>query len=209
MRLTPILLLFLSLPVAATQVSIVTNLGEIVVQLDEESAPLTVANFLEYVDNDAYDNTIFHRVIQGFVVQGGGHYSDMSEAEEGNSIENEAANGLRNDRGTISMAREDEIDSARRQFFINVVDNDRLNHSPENSCTREQQAAAIAASERGLSRPLTCKNYGYAVFGRVVSGMDVVDLIELSDTGSVGAHDDVPLSPILILSIERIEAATP
>ncbi len=204
--LVPVLLggLFGALPAMATQVSIVTNLGDIVVELDEQKAPETAANFLEYVDSDAYDNTIFHRVIQGFVVQGGGHYADMSEAEEGDAINNEAANGLLNVRGTISMAREDEIDSARRQFFINVVDNERLNHNPEKSCTREDQAAAAAALERGLHRPLTCKNYGYAVFGKVISGMDVVDLIELSDTGSVGGHDDVPITPILILSVERV-----
>ena len=106
--------LFLPSDVLASMVRITTSLGDIVVDLDEENAPITVANFLDYVDRDAYDNTIFHRVIRGFMVQGGGHYTDMSEAEEAEPIRNEADNGLRNDRGTISMARMNEIDSTGR-----------------------------------------------------------------------------------------------
>lgn len=204
MRILILLVVFLSMPAHATRVNIVTSLGDIVVELNEEKAPVTVANFLDHVDRDAYDNTIFHRVIPGFMVQGGGHYTDMSEAEEGGLIHNEADNGLRNDRGTIAMARMNKIDSASRQFFINVVDNDRLNHSSK-SCTREDEAEMAAARERGLHKPVTCKSFGYAVFGRVVEGMDVVDLIELSETSSVGPYDDVPITPILILSIERID----
>ena len=207
-RRLPVLILFclcfaISLPSLATQVEIKTSLGSFVVELDEEKAPVSVANFLAYVDAGAYTDTIFHRVIPGFMVQGGGHYRDMSEAEDGETIFNEAANGLKNLRGTIAMARFDEIDSASRQFFINAADNDFLDHKPT-SCTREDMAAEAAARARGLRKPRTCDSYGYAVFGRVVSGMDIVDLIEFTETRDVASHQDVPVVRVVILSIDRV-----
>jgi peptidyl-prolyl cis-trans isomerase A (cyclophilin A) len=189
----------------AEEVLISTNLGEIVIELDEEKAPITVANFLGLVDSGAYKDTIFHRVIPGFMVQGGGHYLDMTEAEESEAIINEADNGLVNVRGTISMARMNEIDSASRQFFINVVANKRLNHGKK-SCTRKDEATAAAARARGSYKPITCKSFGYTVFGRVTSGMDVVDLIEVTETNTLGQYDDVPVTPIIILSVDRVVA---
>ncbi len=188
---------------SAVEVLISTNLGDIVIELDEEKAPITVANFLGLVDSGAYNDTIFHRVIPGFMVQGGGHYMDMTEAEESETIINEADNGLMNRRGTIAMARMNEIDSASRQFFINVVANKRLNHGRQ-SCTRKDEATAAAARARGSYKPITCKSFGYAVFGSVTSGMDVVDLIELTETHTVGEYDDVPVTPIIIRSVQRI-----
>ena len=199
-------LLAMPLQVLATQVQITTNLGDIVVELNEEKAPITVANFLSYVERQAYDNTIFHRVIPGFMVQGGGYYRDLTEAPDGEMITNEAANGLSNSRGTIAMARFSEIDSASRQFFINVTDNDYLDHQPD-SCTRADEAAVAEAAARGMRKPLTCKSYGYAVFGRVVSGMEIVDLIELTETRAVGEFDDVPTTPVVILSVRRLDDA--
>jgi cyclophilin family peptidyl-prolyl cis-trans isomerase len=189
----------------AEDVLISTNLGEIVIELDEEKAPITVAHFLGLVDSGAYNDTIFHRVIPGFMVQGGGYYQDMAEAEESEMIVNEADNGLSNNRGTIAMARMNEIDSASRQFFINVVANKRLNHGKK-SCTRKQEATIAAARARGIHKPTTCKSFGYAVFGKVTSGMDVVDMIEVTETSIVDAYDDVPVIPVVILSIDRIVA---
>ncbi len=188
---------------SAEEVLISTNVGKIVVELNEEKAPITVANFLALVDSGAYKDTIFHRVIPGFMVQGGGHYLDMTEAEESESIINEADNGLLNVRGAIAMARMNEIDSASSQFFINVVANERLDHS-EKSCTRKDETTAAAARARGSYKPITCKSFGYAVFGKVISGMDVVDLIEVIETDTVGEYDDVPVTPIIILSIDRV-----
>ena len=185
------------------RVLINTSLGEIVVGLDPDNAPVTVANFLDYVDRGGYDNTIFHRVIPVFMIQGGGRYADLSEAPEGESIRNEADNGLKNLRGTIAMARFDDIDSASRQFFINTADNDNLDHSAD-SCTREDQVRDAAQRERGLFRPLTCSTFGYAVFGRVESGMEVVDEIELVETQAVDDFYDLPVTPVVILSIERL-----
>ena len=200
-----LMLLAYSLFAAAQQVVIKTSLGDIVIELNAEAAPATVENFLSYVDRDAFDNTIFHRVIPGFMVQGGGYYADLSEADEGDPVMNEAANGLKNVRGTVAMARQDEIDSARRNFFINVANNRSLNHH-KRSCTREDEASVAAARKRGVTKPVRCKNYGYAVFGKVVTGMDIVDLIEVTDTQTVGEFDDVPVAPIVIFSIDRVDA---
>ena len=189
--------------IGGVQVVIKTSLGEITVELDEEKAPVTVANFLQYVDGDSYDNTIFHRVIANFMIQGGGYYGDMSEAPEKGMIRNEADNGLINKKGTISMARMNLIDSAGRQFFINTKNNSFLDHSSK-SCTREQELKNAELRSQGRYKPQTCESFGYAVFGEVIDGMDVVDLIEMSDTQSVGPFSDVPKTPITIKSIERV-----
>lgn len=185
------------------EVVIDTSLGEIVVELYPDKAPVTVANFLNYVDEGAYDGSIFHRVIPGFMIQGGGYRPDMSEMPEGETIHNEADNGLRNEAGTIAMARMNAIDSASRQFFINVDDNTHLDHIAE-SCTREQVAEVEAAREKGLYKPLTCKGFGYAVFGRVVEGMDVVHDIEMVETGMKQGFRDVPTRTVLIESVRRV-----
>jgi cyclophilin family peptidyl-prolyl cis-trans isomerase len=149
-----------------------TSLGRIRIQLDKEKAPLTVANFLKYVRSGHYDGTIFHRVIPNFMVQGGGFAPDMSEAPTMPPVKNEAKNGLRNERGTIAMARTNDPNSATAQFFINVKDN-----------------AALDYGIRGA---------GYAVFGRVLEGMDVVDKIVAVSTTTRGPHQNVPVDPILI-----------
>ena len=191
----------------AKDVLISTNLGEIVIELNEKSAPVTVGHFLSLVDSGAYKDTIFHRVIPGFMVQGGGLYMDLAEADESEMIINEADNGLSNVRGSIAMARMNEIDSASRQFFINVVANKRLNHGRK-SCTRKDEATVAAARARGSYKPTTCKSFGYAVFGKVTSGMDVMDMIEITETSTVGEYDDVPVTPIVILSIDRMVTET-
>ena len=153
-------------------VVITTSMGEITVQLDAEKAPLSVANFLEYVKSNHYNGTIFHRVIKGFMVQGGGMTADMREKPTRAPIKNEAANGLTNERGTLAMARTADVDSATSQFFINTgTKNAFLDHK--------------------------VRDYGYAVFGKVVGGMDVVDKIESVKT----APGDVPLEPVVIKSI--------
>lgn len=198
-----LLLLMASAVSAETLVVIKTNLGDITLALNEEAAPVTVANFLSYVDDDAFDGTIFHRVIEGFMVQGGGYLPDLTEAPEREMILNEADNGLKNDRGTIAMARSDGIDSAARQFFINVTKNRSLNHS-KRSCTREDMAKIEAQRERGIRKPQTCKSFGYAVFGRVNAGMDVVDQIERKETRTVGPFNDLPVTPIVVLAVERL-----
>lgn len=166
---------------AAPRVSLTTSEGTIVLELNESRAPVTVRNFLEYVRKGHYDGTIFHRVIGDFMIQGGGMTPDMKERSTGKPIENEARNGLRNDRGTVAMARTNVVNSATAQFFINVVNNDMLNHmaSPPPGVPREQV-------------------FGYAVFGKVVSGMDVVERIRSVPTGSAGPHRNVPLKPVLI-----------
>ena len=153
-----------------------TNLGDITIELDEEKAPVTVANFLSYVDDKFYDGTIFHRVIPGFMIQGGGLKSDLSQKSTKDPIKNEAANGLKNDRGTIAMARTMVVDSATAQFFINTVDNDFLNFAAP-----------------------TPQRFGYAVFGKVTKGMDVVDKIEAVETGTVSYYQDVPKQTVEIL----------
>ena len=149
--------------------------GVITLELDAEKAPKSVANFLAYVAKGHYDKTIFHRVIDGFMIQGGGFTEDMSQKPTLDPITNEANNGLRNDRYTIAMARTSDPHSASAQFFINVGDNDFLNHT--------------APSRQG---------WGYAVFGRVIEGTDVVDAIRQVKTGRSGFHDDVPKEPVVI-----------
>lgn len=184
-------------------VVIETSLGDITLLLDPGNAPITVANFLSYADRGSYDDTVFHRVVIGFVVQGGGYDAAMLERESDSTIHNEADNGLKNLRGTISMARNDEIDSASNQFFINVSDNASLDHT-ESSCTRVQQETELKARDRGMIKPRTCTTFGYAVFGKVVGGMDVVDEIELVDTKSIDGFDDFPVEPIIIRSVRRL-----
>ena len=156
-----------------------TNHGVITLELDADKAPVTVANFLAYVEAGHYDNTIFHRVIDGFMIQGGGFEPGMNQKPTGEQIKNEADNGLKNERGTIAMARTQAPHSATAQFFINVADNDCLNfRSPD------------------------LQGWGYCVFGRVTEGMDVVDSIRKVKTGSSGFHQDVPKEDVVI---ERAE----
>jgi peptidyl-prolyl cis-trans isomerase A (cyclophilin A) len=163
---------------AKPQVVLETSKGNITIELDPARAPATVENFLKYVDDGFYNGTIFHRVIDGFMIQGGGMNENMREKSTRPPIKNEASNGLSNTRGTIAMARTNDPNSATAQFFINLVDN-----------------------SRGLDpRPGSA---GYAVFGRVVEGMDVVDQIAKVRTGTKGMHGDVPLEPILIKSARR------
>ena len=152
-----------------------TSMGVIKIELYPDKAPVSVKNFLAYVKEGHYDGTIFHRVIPGFMVQGGGFARDMSQKATRESIKNEADNGLKNDRGTLAMARTSVVDSATAQFFINTVNNDFLNH-----------------------RAKTPQGYGYAVFGKVTEGMDVVDKIAAAKTGTVKGHGDVPLQAITL-----------
>lgn len=159
-----------------------TSLGDLTIELDDQAAPVTVSNFLEYAGNGHYDGTIFHRVIQGFMIQGGGMTSDLRARPTHDPILNEAANGLKNRRGTIAMARTSDPDSATSQFFINHRDNDFLDY-------KGPQPDRI----------------GYAVFGRVVEGLDVVDKIASVKTGSKGSYDDVPKQPVEILSVRLAE----
>ena len=155
-----------------------TNKGVIDIELDHEHAPKSSANFEQYVRDGFYDGTIFHRVIKGFMIQGGGFERGMKEKATRAPIENEAANGLKNNKYTIAMARTSDPDSATSQFFINVANNDFLNHKNE-----------------------TPSGYGYAVFGKVVQGQDVVDRIKAVSTGSYGPYHDVPNTPVIIKSI--------
>ena len=169
-------------PPAAAQnpvVVIETSLGSITAELDRRAAPVSVANFLAYAESGFYDGTIFHRVIRGFMIQGGGMTADLQRKETRAPIRNEATNGLSNDRGTLAMARTNVVDSATAQFFINTVDNSR------------------SLDNRGTDPG----SYGYAVFGRVVDGMDVVDEIESASTGRRGPFNDVPNTTIEILSV--------
>jgi len=181
------LCLFVSLAAAANpQVELKTNMGSIVLELDSERAPLTVANFLQYVKDGQYDGTIFHRVIPGFMIQGGGLGADFGEKRTRKPVRNEAANGLKNTVGTIAMARTADPHSATAQFFINVADNDFLNF-----------------------RFPTQEGYGYTVFGKVVKGMDVVDRIVKLPTGPGPApHANVPRKPVIIESARLVETAT-
>ncbi len=165
-------------------VKLETTMGEIVLELDAAKAPKTVANFLEYVNNGHYNGTIFHRVINGFMIQGGGMSADMKEKPTGEPIENEADNGLTNETYTVAMARTSDPHSATAQFFINVKKNDFLNHT--------------AKDERG---------WGYAVFGKVVKGHGVVNKMKAVATGRMGFHDDVPKEPIVITSATVVEEA--
>lgn len=152
-----------------------TSAGSITIELDDEKAPLSVANFLDYVKQGHYDGTVFHRVIKGFMVQGGGFEPGMKQKPTGSPIRNEASNGLKNKRYTLAMARTSDPHSASAQFFINTVDNDFLDFRAENA-----------------------QGWGYAVFGRVVEGTEVVDAIERVKTGRKGFHDDVPLEDVHI-----------
>ena len=152
-----------------------TNFGDIIIELDFDKAPKTAANFQQYCEEGFYRDTIFHRVIDGFMVQGGGMNIDMSEKETRENIENEADNGLKNNTGTLAMARTMEPHSASAQFFINLKDNDFLNHSGKNS-----------------------QGWGYCVFGKVVEGMNVVEKIKAVKTGNSGHHQDVPKDPVII-----------
>ncbi len=157
-----------------------TSLGAFTLELDTENAPVSAENFLAYVDEGFFDGLIFHRVIPGFMIQGGGMLPDMSQKKNKAPIKNEATNGLKNARGTIAMARTNDINSATSQFFINLSDNDFLNHAPG--------------------------NYGYAVFGKVVDGMDTIDRIASERTARRKGHDDVPATDVVITSAKRVEA---
>jgi peptidyl-prolyl cis-trans isomerase B (cyclophilin B) len=156
-----------------------TNVGVIGLELDTKNAPDTVANFLKYVKSGFYNNTVFHRVIDGFMVQGGGFEPGMKQKATQGGVKNEADNGLKNDRYTVAMARTSDPHSATAQFFINVSDNAFLNHTAP-----------------------TAQGWGYCVFGKVVEGMDVVDKIKKAPTGSRGMHQDVPVEDVVI---ERAE----
>lgn len=158
-----------------------TTLGNFTVELDAGSAPVSSENFLRYVDDGHLDGTVFHRVIPGFMIQGGGFQADMMQKPTRKPIKNEADNGLRNRRGSIAMARTNDIASATAQFFVNLVDNAFLDHRPG--------------------------NHGYAVFGRVVDGMDVIDRIAAVKTGRRHGHDDVPVEPVIVTAARRVDAA--
>ncbi|EAQ97854.1 peptidylprolyl isomerase [Congregibacter litoralis] len=160
-------------------VTLNTTYGPIKIELNAEKAPVTVANFLMYAREGLYDGTIFHRVIDNFMIQGGGFDADMQQKETKEPIENEADNGLKNDFGTVAMARTMDPHSATAQFFINVKDNDFLNHSGK-----------------------TMQGWGYAVFGKVVDGEDVLDKIRAVPTTSRGGHQDVPAETVIIESVE-------
>ncbi len=166
-----------------SRVQMTTTFGNLIIELDGEKAPKTVANFLSYVADGFYDGTIFHRVIDNFMVQGGGFDTDMRQKPTKEPIENEADNGLENARGTIAMARTMDPHSATAQFFINVKDNDFLNHSGKNM-----------------------QGWGYTVFGRVVEGDNVLDRIRVVATGNSAGHQDVPVEPIVIESVTLLDA---
>ncbi|MEX2488461.1 MAG: peptidylprolyl isomerase [Pseudomonadales bacterium] len=185
-------------------VRITTSKGDIVVELYPEKAPITVRNFLESVEAGAYDNSIFHRVISNFMIQGGGYTPELEELPAGETIPNEADNGLRNLKGTVAMARLNEIDSARRQFFINLADNAHLDHSAD-SCTREDEQKQAQARQRGLYKPLGCRTFGYAVFGKVIEGMDVVEQIGAAETARVDRFPNMPVEPIVIETVEPLK----
>jgi len=155
-----------------------TTLGSFSVEFFEKEAPISVANFLKYVDDGFFDGTIFHRIVPGFVIQGGGFTEDLTQKKTKPAIKNEADNGLKNGRGTLSMARTNDINSATSQFFVNLKDNDFLDHT------------------RG--------NFGYAVFAKVTEGMDVIDKIAAVETGRKRGFDDVPLEPVIMTTVRRI-----
>jgi cyclophilin family peptidyl-prolyl cis-trans isomerase len=155
-----------------------TTLGDFTIELLEKEAPLSVANFLRYIDDEFFDGTIFHRIVPGFVIQGGGFTEDMTQKTTQPPVKNEADNGLKNKRGTLSMARTNDINSATSQFFVNLKDNNFLDHSRA--------------------------NFGYAVFARVTEGMDVVDKIAAVKTGRRRGFDDVPEDAVIMKSVRRI-----
>jgi peptidyl-prolyl cis-trans isomerase B (cyclophilin B) len=156
-------------------VKLTTNFGDITLELNADKAPITVANFLQYVESGFYDGVIFHRVIDGFMVQGGGFDADMKQKKTKDEIKNEADNGLSNDKYTVAMARTSIPDSASSQFFINIADNNFLNHTAK-----------------------TSSGWGYCVFGKVVEGMDIVDKIATVKTTSKSGHRDVPAESVTI-----------
>lgn len=160
-------------------VKLETSEGDILIEFFPEEAPITVENFLQYVDDGFFNETIFHRVLPGFVIQGGGFTSEMDRKETRDKIKNEADNGLKNERGTLSMARTAEVDSATSQFFINLSDNVPLDHGE--------------------------RDFGYAVFAKVVEGMDVVDKIAQVETSNSGMHQNVPVEPVIVNSASRTE----
>jgi peptidyl-prolyl cis-trans isomerase A (cyclophilin A) len=155
-----------------------TSLGDFTVELFEKDAPLSVANFLSYIDAGFFDGTIFHRIVPGFVIQGGGFTEDMTQKKTQSPVKNEADNGRKNKRGTLSMARTSDINSATSQFFVNLKDNEFLDHS------------------RG--------NFGYAVFAQVTEGMDVIDKIAAVETGRKRGFDDVPVEAVIMKSVRRL-----
>lgn len=165
-----------------SKVKLSTNHGDIVLQLDAEKAPLTTENFVQYVKDGHYNGTVFHRVIKGFMIQGGGFEAGMNQKKTRASIQNEADNGLKNKKYSIAMARTMDPHSASAQFFINASDNDFLNHSGKNT-----------------------QGWGYAVFGEVIEGREVVDAIEQVATGSKAGHQDVPKDDVIIEKAEIIE----
>ncbi len=154
-----------------------TTKGSFTLEMFPEKAPITVENFLTYVDDGFFDGTIFHRVIPGFMIQGGGFTEGMEQKSTRDTIKNEADNGLKNERGALSMARTQDINSATSQFFVSVADNAFLDHGG--------------------------RDFGYAVFAKVVDGMDVVDEIAKVPTGNKGGHQDVPVEPVIVLSAKR------
>lgn len=154
-----------------------TTFGELLIELYPDKAPLTVENFLAYVDAGFYNGTIFHRIVPGFVVQGGGFTENMEQKATRPPIKNEADNGLRNERGTLSMARTQDVDSATTQFFINLQDNASLDHGS--------------------------RDFGYAVFGKVIEGLDTVDRIAAVPTSNRGMHQNVPVDPVVVQSARR------
>ncbi len=170
------------MPDAPTKVKLETTLGDIVIQLNAEKAPISAKNFLTYVEEGFYDGTIFHRVIPGFMAQGGGFDTEFSQKTVHDAIKNEADNGLKNTRGSLAMARTSDPDSATAQFFINYKDNSSLNHSSP-----------------------TPNGWGYAVFAEVIEGMDVVDAMADAPTGNRGGHQDVPKTDIVIEKAVIIE----
>ena len=175
----------LSINVSAQENPVVvmeTSMGTITIELWADKAPISVENFLRYTDNELYDGLIFHRVISGFMVQGGGFNADMVQMSPYDPIKNEAQANVPNDRGTLAMARTNVVDSATSQFFINHADNDFLNHTDE-----------------------TARGFGYAVFGEVTEGMDVVDAIAAVATGRSGPYNDVPTETVVINSVRRVE----
>ncbi len=188
------LLAALALPLSVTaaetaksanpQVRMTTSLGVVEIELDAVKAPKTVANFLGYVDKGFYNGTIFHRVISGFMIQGGGMTAGMQEKATGAKIQNEAGNGLQNLAGTLAMARTNDPHSASAQFFINTVDNSSLDHRAKNP-----------------------QGWGYAVFGKVTKGMDVVKKIEAVQTSNAGMHQNVPVKDVVIAKMEVIKSA--
>jgi peptidyl-prolyl cis-trans isomerase A (cyclophilin A) len=157
-----------------------TTLGNFKIEFFEKEAPISVANFKKYIEDGFFDGTIFHRIVPGFVIQGGGFTEDMAQKKTAAAIKNEADNGLKNSRGTLSMARTNDINSATSQFFVNLKDNDFLDHS------------------RG--------NFGYAVFARVIEGMDVVDRIAEVETGRKRGFDDVPVDAVVMKSVRKVDA---